>query len=78
MYFDSEQNVIDETSKTRIILGEAFTMISATEATAQVFWTAFQAMPQKEREAIVTRFLTEKDFMVLCVLKAGLLLACTV
>ena len=38
-------------------------MISATEATAQVFWTAFQAMPQKEREAIVERFLTEKNFM---------------
>jgi len=38
-------------------------MISSAEATAQVFWTAFRAMSKKEREAIVEKFLTEKEFM---------------
>lgn len=38
-------------------------MISSSEATAQVFWTAFRAMSKKEREAIVDKFLTDKEFM---------------
>ena len=33
-----------------------------TEATAEVFWTAFQALSKKEREAVVARFLKEKNF----------------
>ncbi len=38
-------------------------MISSSEATAQVFWTAFRAMSKKEREATVDKFLTDKEFM---------------
>ncbi|MFQ5677073.1 MAG: hypothetical protein ACE5G1_14355 [bacterium] len=38
-------------------------MISSSQATAQIFWTAFQAMSKKERDAIVEKFLTEGDFM---------------
>ena len=37
-------------------------MMSTSEATAHVFWTAFRAMPKKEREAIVEKFLAEKEF----------------
>jgi len=37
--------------------------ISPTEATVQVFWTASRTLPKKEREAILEKFLTEKEFM---------------
>ena len=36
--------------------------MSASEATAEVFWTAFCAMPKKEREAIVEKFFKEEEF----------------
>ena len=36
--------------------------MTTTEATAEVFWTAFQALSKKEREAVVARFLKEKNF----------------
>ena len=35
----------------------------ATEATAEVFWTAFRALSRKEREAVVDRLLMDKEFM---------------
>ena len=35
----------------------------ATEATAEVFWTAFRALSRKEREAVVERLLMDKEFM---------------
>ena len=38
-------------------------MNSTNEATAQVFWTAFRALPKKARDAIVEKFLTEREFM---------------
>jgi hypothetical protein len=36
--------------------------MTTTEATAEVFWTAFQALSKKERDAVVARFLKEKHF----------------
>jgi hypothetical protein len=36
--------------------------MTTVEATAEVFWTAFQALSKKEREAVVARFLKEKNF----------------
>ena len=36
-------------------------MYSSTEATAQIFWTAFQALSKKEKDAIVEKLLREKD-----------------
>ena len=35
----------------------------ATEATAEVFCTAFRALSKKEREAVVERLLEDEDFM---------------
>ncbi len=37
-------------------------MITTAEATAQVFWTAFRAMPKKEREAVIEKLLNEREF----------------
>lgn len=37
-------------------------MNSGVEATVQGFWTAFKAMPQRERETIVEKLLSEKVF----------------
>lgn len=37
--------------------------MTATEATAEVFWTAFRALPKKEREAIVEKLLRDKEFV---------------
>ena len=36
--------------------------MTTTEATAEVFWTAFQALSKKERDAVIARFLKEKTF----------------
>ncbi|MFC1717457.1 hypothetical protein ACFL6S_27600 [Candidatus Poribacteria bacterium] len=38
-------------------------MMTTIEATAEVFWTAFRALPKKEREAIVERLLRDEEFM---------------
>lgn len=38
-------------------------MITATNATAEIFWTAFRAMPKKERIAVVDKLLTDNEFM---------------
>jgi hypothetical protein len=38
-------------------------IMTAKEATAEVFWTAFRALPKKEREAVVKRLLGDKEFM---------------
>jgi hypothetical protein len=37
--------------------------MTATEATAEVFWTAFRSLSKKEREAVVERLLRDSDFM---------------
>ena len=37
--------------------------MNATEATAEVFWTAFRALSKKEREAVVERLLRDEEFM---------------
>ena len=37
--------------------------MTATEATAEVFWTAFRALSKKEREAVVERLLRDEEFM---------------
>ncbi|MBI3610922.1 MAG: hypothetical protein HY204_09515 [Nitrospirae bacterium] len=37
--------------------------MTTAEATANVFWTAFRALPKKEREAFVEKLLTDKEFM---------------
>lgn len=37
--------------------------MTKTEATAEVFWTAFRALPKKEREVIVEKLLKDKEFM---------------
>ena len=37
--------------------------MTTTEATAEVFWTAFRALPKKEREAIVGKLLRDREFM---------------
>ena len=36
--------------------------MTMTEATVEVFWTAFQALSKKERDAVIARFLKEKTF----------------
>jgi hypothetical protein len=38
-------------------------MISTNEAIAEVYWTAFQALPKREREAVISRFLESSQFM---------------
>ncbi len=37
-------------------------MIEPVEATAEVFWTAFQALPKKGREAIVAKLFNDQEF----------------
>jgi hypothetical protein len=37
--------------------------MTATEATAEVYWTAFRSLSKKEREAVVERLLRDRDFM---------------
>ena len=37
--------------------------MTATEATAEVFWTAFRALSKKEKEAVVERLLRDEEFM---------------
>ncbi|MDD5453313.1 MAG: hypothetical protein PHZ21_03415 [Candidatus Bipolaricaulis sp.] len=36
--------------------------MTATEATAEVFWTAFKALPKKEQEAVIARLLRDEEF----------------
>lgn len=36
--------------------------ISAPEATAEVFFTAFNALSKKEKQAFITKLLQHKDF----------------
>ncbi len=38
-------------------------MDSTSEATAEVFWTAFRALSKKDREAIVKKFLNDDEFI---------------
>ncbi len=33
------------------------------EATSEVFWTAFRALPKTQRHAVVERLLKDKEFM---------------
>jgi hypothetical protein len=48
--------------------------MSKTEATAEVFWTAFQVLPQNERQAVITRMLRNRqlrrDLMDLAVIES--------
>jgi hypothetical protein len=37
--------------------------MTVTEATAEVFLTAFDALPEKEREAILARFAADKSLV---------------
>ncbi|MEK7369078.1 MAG: hypothetical protein AABZ62_05380 [Planctomycetota bacterium] len=37
--------------------------MTTTEATAEIFWTAFRALSKKEREAVVEKLLRDKEFM---------------
>jgi len=37
-------------------------VMSATEATAEVFWTAFRALSKKEREAVLEKLLRDREF----------------
>lgn len=37
--------------------------MTTAEATSEVFWTAFRALPKKQREAVVERLLKDKEFM---------------
>ena len=36
--------------------------MTTKEATAEVFWTAFRALPKKEREAVFERLLKDEEF----------------
>jgi hypothetical protein len=38
------------------------TKVNATWATAEVFWTAFRALPKAEREIVVRRLVAGKEF----------------
>jgi hypothetical protein len=38
-------------------------MISTNDAIAEVYWTAFHALPKREREAVINRFLESSAFM---------------
>ena len=38
-------------------------MISTDEAIAEVYWTAFLALPKKEREAVINHFLENSQFI---------------
>ena len=37
--------------------------MTTTEATSEVFLTAFRALPKKEREAVIEKMLREKEFI---------------
>lgn len=37
--------------------------MTTTEATAEIFWTAFRSLSRKEKEAIVEKLLHDKEFM---------------
>ena len=37
--------------------------MTTTEATSEVFWTAFRALPKKQRGAIIEKLLKDKDFV---------------
>ena len=37
--------------------------MTSVEATSEVFWTAFRALPKKAREAVVERMLSDREFM---------------
>lgn len=37
--------------------------MTTAEATSEVFWTAFRALPKKEREAVVEKMLKDKEFI---------------
>jgi ABC-type arginine/histidine transport system permease subunit len=37
--------------------------MTATAATAEIFWTAFKALPKGEQEAIIARLLGDKEFV---------------
>lgn len=37
--------------------------MSPAEATAEVFWTAFRALPKRDREAIIGKLLHDKEFL---------------
>jgi hypothetical protein len=36
--------------------------MTSREATAEVFWTAFKALPKKAQEAVLARFLQDEEF----------------
>ena len=38
-------------------------MTTSTEATSEIFLTAFRALPKKAREAVVEKMLSDKAFM---------------
>ena len=35
---------------------------SGAHATAEVFWTAFRALPKTERKVVVRRFVSDREF----------------
>ncbi|MDA8215011.1 MAG: hypothetical protein M0Z64_07020 [Nitrospiraceae bacterium] len=37
--------------------------MTTAEATSEVFWTAFRALPKKQREAVIEKLLKDKEFM---------------
>ncbi len=37
--------------------------MTTVEATSEVFWTAFRALPKKTREAVLEKMLSDKEFM---------------
>ena len=45
----------------RLHIEETLTM-TTTEATAEVFWTAFRALNKKEKEAVMEKLLKQKEF----------------
>lgn len=36
--------------------------MTITEATSEVFWTAFRALPKRQREAVIGKMLKHKEF----------------
>ncbi len=36
--------------------------MTATEATAEVFWTAFRALSKREKQAVLEKLLKQKEF----------------
>jgi hypothetical protein len=37
--------------------------MTTVEATSEVFWTAFRALPKKQRGAVIEKLLKDKEFM---------------